>query len=80
MADTSLSGLKQHLFQQLERISNGNLTAEELEAEVSRTEAIVSLADQVTEASKMQLTAAKLFAEHGQGVLHMLPQIGKATE
>lgn len=79
MADTTLKGLSLHLFAQLERMANTSMTAEQMETEVARTEAIVALADQVTEAAKMQLAAAKLFAEHGQAVLPMLPQIGKAV-
>ncbi len=74
-----LSDLNSHLFNQLERLS-GDLSAEDIEREVARTEAIVQVADQITDNAKVMLGAAKLFAEHGQHVLPMLPQIGAAPK
>ncbi|MFC4733927.1 hypothetical protein [Salipiger abyssi] len=71
-----LTDLNNHLFAQLERLSIEELSAEAIEQEVKRTEAIVKVADQITGNADLQLKAAKLFAEHGQGVLPMLPQIG----
>lgn len=76
----SLSDLNAHLFAQLDRLAQPDLDADRIEQEVKRADAIVALADQVTENAKLQLQAAKLFAEHGQQVLPMLPQIGKARE
>jgi hypothetical protein len=75
-----LSDLNEHLFAQLGRLADNSLKPEEIEAEVERTKAIVSVADRITSNADLQLKAAKLFAEHGQGILPMLPQIGKATE
>lgn len=73
-----LSDLNNHLFAQLDRMAAAEMTAEQIETEVKRAEAIVSLADQVTRNADLQLKAAKLFAEHGSQVLPMLPQIGKS--
>lgn len=75
---STLRELNAHLFAQLERLDVENLTAEAIEAEVKRTDAMVSIADRITENSKVQLAAAKLFAEHREAVLPMLPMIGKA--
>ena len=72
-----MTDLKDHLFAQLERLTDEALTPEQLEAEVKRSEAVVALADQITEGAKTQLAAAKIFAEYGQAVLPYLPQIGK---
>lgn len=77
---SSLLSLNDHLFAQLDRLSNGDLTPEQIEQEVSRADAIVSLSDQVINSAKTQLVAAKLFADHGQSVLPHLPQIAKAKE
>lgn len=77
MSRNRLSDLNDHLFAQMERLSNESLTVDQIEAEVQRTDAIVSLADQISGLAEMQLRAAKLFAEHGQQILPMLPQIGK---
>ena len=76
MMKNKLSDLNNHLFAQLERLANENLTPEQIEQEVKRTDAIVSVADQITENAGLQLKAAKLFADHGPQVLPMLPQIG----
>jgi len=76
----SIADLNAHLFAQLERLDVEALTPEQIEAEVKRTDAIVRVADRITENSKVQLAAAKLYAEHKDTVLGMLPMIGKATE
>ena len=75
-----MADLNRALFAQLDRISDGELDAESLEREVQRTEAIVSLSDQITGNANLQLKAAKLFADHGQAVLPHLPQIGPAKD
>ena len=80
MTKNRLSDLKDHLFAQLERLANEDLSPEQIEVEVKRADAIVAVADQITEGAKLQLNAAKLFAEHGQGVVPYLPQIGKVAD
>ncbi|RNF34063.1 hypothetical protein [Paracoccus methylarcula] len=75
-----LGDLNNHLFAQLERLSDEGMSAEQIEQEVKRTEAIVSVADQIVGNADLQLKAAKLYAEHGQAVLPMLPKIGKSEE
>lgn len=75
-----MSDLNDHLFAQLERLSDESLDADSIEREVSRAQAIVSVADQVSRNADLQLKAAKLFAEHGQSILQMLPQIGGPKE
>ncbi|KPQ06164.1 MAG: Clusterin-associated protein-1 [Rhodobacteraceae bacterium HLUCCA12] len=75
-----LSDLNNHLFAQLERMAEDGMSQEKIEQEAKRAEAIVSVADQITRNADLQLKAAKLFAEHGQAVLPMLPQIGGPKE
>ncbi len=77
---SSLSTLTGHLFDQLERLTKTDMTAEERAAEIERTDAIVKISDRITETANTQLKAAHLYASHGQAVLHMLPQIGKAVD
>lgn len=72
-----MSDLNDHLFAQLERLSDEDLTHEQIEQEAKRADAIVQVSDQIIENANTQLKAAKLFAEHGAGVLPMLPAIGK---
>lgn len=71
-----LSDLNDHLFAQLERLSDEGISTEQIHTEAKRAEAIVAIADTITANADLQLKAAKLFAEHGQNILPMLPQIG----
>lgn len=71
-----LSNLNDHLFMQLERLTDDTMSSERIEEETKRADAIVKVADQITRNADLQLKAAKLFAEHGQTILPMLPQIG----
>lgn len=73
-----LSDLNNHLFAQLERLSEEGLSREQIEDEAKRADAIVSVADQIARSGDLQLKAARLFADHGQAVLPHLPMIGKA--
>ena len=72
-----LTDLNDHLFAQLERLSDESLTAEQIESEAKRADAIVSVSDQVIANADTMLKAARLFADHGERVLPMLPQIGQ---
>ncbi|MFC0280524.1 hypothetical protein ACFOHK_08435 [Falsigemmobacter intermedius] len=74
-----LADLNNHLFAQLERLGEEGLSAERIEQEVKRAGAIVQVADQITANADLQLKAAKLFAEHGDQILPMLPQIGRSS-
>lgn len=80
MTKSSLGTLNEHLFAQLDRLSATNLSGEDLEAECKRAEAVVAVADQITNNTKTQLVAAKLYAEHGAQILPHLPLIGKSSE
>lgn len=77
---STLAELNRHLFAGLDRLDVEHLTPEQIEAEVARAGAIVDLADRITENAKVQLQAAKLFAEHGDKILPALPMIGNATK
>lgn len=67
-----LTDLNNHLFAQLERLSDEDLTPEQLETETARAEAIVNVSDQIVDNAKLQLAAVKLVADHGD---RFLPQL-----
>lgn len=71
-----LGDLNNHLFAQLERLADEDLSDEKIETEARRAEAIVAIADKITGNASLQLKAAGLFAEHGERILPMLPKIG----
>lgn len=75
-----LSDLTDHLFAQLARLSDRTIAPDALESEIKRTSSMVEVADRITDVARLQLGAAKLYAENGDQVLPMLPQIGRAVE
>jgi len=72
-----LTDLNDHLFAQLERLTNEDLSPEQIEAEVRRTDAVVAIADQIVGNAELALKAARLYADHGDKILPMLPQVGQ---
>jgi len=70
-----LTDLNDHLFMQLERLSDEDQSAEQIEAEIKRAEAIVQVSDQIVGNSRLQLQAAKLVAEYGGNFEKHLPRI-----
>ncbi|MCZ4351563.1 hypothetical protein O4H61_03455 [Roseovarius aestuarii] len=71
-----LADLNNHLFAQMERLTEEDQTPDQIDQEIKRTSSIVALAGQIVDNADLQLKAAKLYAEHGASVLPMLPQIG----
>lgn len=75
-----MSDLNNHLFAQLERLADEEMSVEKIDQEVKRTEAIVKVSENIVRNADLQLKAAKLFAEHGNAVMPLLPQIGSNKE
>ena len=73
-----LADLNNHLFAQLERLGDEELTAEQIEQEAQRTDAIVSIAEQIVRNADLQLRAATIIANHGDRFIPMLPMLGKS--
>lgn len=71
-----LNDLNDHLFAQIERLSDESLNQEGLDKEVKRTNSIVSVSEQIINNAHVTLNAAKLLAEHGNGNWEtMLPSV-----
>jgi len=60
-----LSDLNDHLFAQLERLSDEGLTPEQIETEATRGNAIVAVADQIIRNAGLKIQAAKILSDHG---------------
>lgn len=73
-----LADLNNHLFAQLERLSEEDLTPERIEQEGKRTESIVAIAEQIVRNADLQLKAALVIANHGDRFIPMLPALGKS--
>lgn len=70
-----LVDLNNHLFAQLERLGEESLTAEQLEQEVKRTDAMVAVSTQILRNADLSVQAAKLVAEYGGNYEKVLPMI-----
>lgn len=75
-----LSDLNDHLFAQLERLSDEDLSTEQIEVEVKRGEAVVAVSEQIIKNAALKVQAAKLVADYGSNPEPYLLQIeGKAS-
>lgn len=74
-----LSDLNNHLFAQLERLGDEDLTTEQIDQEAKRGEAIVGVADKIIRNAALQIEAAKLVSEYGSDPTPYLPEIGGRT-
>lgn len=70
-----LSDLNDHLFAQLERLADEELTPEQIDHEHKRGEAIVAVADQIIRNASLQISAAKIIADRGGDPMAHLAQI-----
>lgn len=75
-----LTDLNNHLFAQLERLSEEGLTAEQIQQEVSRTDAIVDIAEQIVRNADLQLKAVNILATHGERYRQHLSMIEAPKE
>jgi hypothetical protein len=75
-----LTDLNNHLFAQIERLSEEGLSVEDIEKEVSRADAIVSTSDQIIRTADLQLKAVTVLANHGDRFKTMLPMLQDKSE
>ena len=59
-----LSDLNNHLFEQLERLNDEDLTSEELDKEIKRAEAICNVSGQIIENANVVIKGQKLICEY----------------
>lgn len=75
-----LSDLNDHLFAQIERLSEEGLTPDQIDQEAKRGIAIVAVADQIIRNAGLIVQAAKIMSDHGNDPAPILTQIeGKAA-
>jgi hypothetical protein len=65
MMKNKLVDLNNHLFAQLERLSDEDLSAEQIETEAKRGAAIVAIADNIIRNADLTFKAASFVATHG---------------
>lgn len=62
----NLVDLNNHLFEQLERMNDEDLTDEQLEKELKRTRAMTDIATKIIDNANLGLQAEKLKVEYGR--------------
>lgn len=75
-----ITDLNDHLFTQLERLADEELSGEKLAAEVSRTDAMVKVADKIVDNARLGIQAATLVANHGDRFRKDLPMLAAPKE
>lgn len=60
----SMTDLNNHLFAQIERLGNEDLTPEQLEHEITRSKGITSVAKQLAYNASLELKAQEMASEH----------------
>jgi len=63
-----LSDLNNHLFEQLERLNDDDLSGEDFEREIQRSRAMSDISRQIIDNAKVQLDVAALALEYGANV------------
>ncbi len=62
-----LSDMHNHLFAQLERLSDEGLKGEELKEEINRSKAVTSVAKEIVSNGRLALDAEQFKQEYGKG-------------
>lgn len=76
----TLSDLNNYLFEQLERLQDDDLTDEQLEKEIKRSEAVQSVAKTIIENGALALKAKMHLDEYGKGDGVELPMLGMTSK
>ena len=66
--NNNLSALNNYLFEALERLTDDTLTEEELQREITRADAVTSVAETIIHNGELSLKALKHAEEYGIGV------------
>ena len=73
---TTLNDLNEYLFQELDRLTNEDLSEEDLDKEIKRSEALQKVANTVIKNGALALQAKKYVDEYGKGDGVGVPMLG----
>lgn len=72
----TLTDLNNYLFEQIERLNDDELSEDQLEKEIKRSEAVQKVARTIIENGQLALSAKKHMDEYEQGQTVELPMLG----
>ena len=70
-----LIDLNDHLFTQMERLSDETQSEDDLKIEIDRSRQVVAVAKQITANAKTMLDAVKITLEYGRDTANKMPSI-----
>ncbi len=73
---TTLNDLNEYLFQEMDRLTNEDLSVEDLDKEIKRSDALQKIAKTIIDNGMLALQAKKHLDEYGQGDKVEIPLIG----
>ncbi len=73
---TTLADLNSHLFEQLERLNDDDLTGEKLQEERERAKSMANIAQTIINNGELALKAIKHYDEYGKEKMPGILQIG----
>jgi hypothetical protein len=65
MARNKINDLRDHLFAALERIDNDELTAEQIDAEINKAQAIAQIGSVIIQSAKVEIDFLKAMGKAG---------------
>lgn len=71
----TLVDLNNHLFAQLEKINDDDLSGEALDAEIKRTEAMAKISEQIIKTGELQFKAMQHMDEYGYDRKKAVPEM-----
>ena len=76
----TLTDLNNYLFEAIERLNDDELTEEQLDQEIKRSEAVQKIAKTIIDNGTLALQAKKHLDEYGQGGSVELPMLGVSAK
>ena len=75
-----MTDLNDHLFAELERLGDEDLTDEKLKFEIDRARGVSAVAGRIIENARLSLEATKLTVEYGRGTNLKLPPMLETSD
>lgn len=70
-----LIDLNNHLFEQLERLNDEELSEDDMRKEIERSKAMASISNQIIENARLNLNATELALEYGENFKNLPPML-----
>ena len=76
----TLMDLNNYLFEQIERLNDDELTDDQLERELKKTDSIVKISEKIIENGELAFKTMKHMDEYGYGQTHAVPKMLDSTK